>query len=78
MERKLKVSQVLDQGDDGEFYLESEDTRAMWLERYRQATGGVTPGEEEPSLEQLSALARRIKTQDTAPLHGFWVFCSLY
>lgn len=32
LERKLKVSQVWDQGDDGEFCVETEDTRAGWLE----------------------------------------------
>ena len=35
LERKLKVSQVLDQGDDGEFCVETEDTRAGWLEKCR-------------------------------------------
>ena len=59
-ERKLKNSQVLDQGDDGEFMVEGEDARAKWLETHRRLTGGLPQPEEEPSLEQLSALARRI------------------
>eukprot|EP00435_Cladocopium_sp_Y103_P018977 s4373_g4.t1 len=73
-DRKLKVSQVLDQGDDGEFWVETEDTRAKWLERHRLATGGLPSAEEEPSLEQLSALARRVAVQDSAPYTDFGVF----
>ena len=78
MERKLKVSQVLDQGDDGEFYVESEDTRAMWVERYRQATGGLPPAW---GRRTELGTAERFGTKDQnpghSPLHGFWVFCSL-
>jgi hypothetical protein len=35
LETKLKVSQVLEQGDDGEFCVETEDSRAGWLEKCR-------------------------------------------
>ena len=73
-ERKLKNSQVLDQGDDGEFWVESEDVKARWLEAHRGATGCLPQPEEEPSLEQLSALARRICQQDGAPYTDFGVF----
>ena len=73
-ERKLKNSQVLDQGDDGEFMVEGEDTRAKWLETHRRLTGGLPQPEEEPSLEQLSALARRIFQQDGPPYTDFGVF----
>ena len=56
-ERKLKNSKVSEQGDDGEFWVESEDVRARWLETHQKATGRLPQPEEEPSLEQLSALA---------------------
>ena len=60
-ERKLKISQVLDQRDDAESYVETEEKRANWLEKYRSATG----------WEQLSAPARRSNVQDSAPYTDF-------
>ena len=64
MERKLKVSQVLDQGDDGEFYVESEDTSYRWPTSWGRRTELGT--------------AERFGTKDQnpghSPLNGFWVF----
>ena len=68
MERKLKVSQVLDQGDDGEFYVESEDTSYRWPTSWGRRTELGT--------------AERFGTKDQnpghSPLNGFWGFCSLW
>lgn len=33
-ERKLKMTQVIDQADDGEFVVQTEDVRAGWYQRY--------------------------------------------
>lgn len=69
-ERQMKMTQILDQGDDGEFTQQGEDSRAAWYQQYLATVGGWPPEEEDPTLEQLSALQRRITTQDTAPFRG--------
>lgn len=74
-DRKLKMTQVLDQADDGEFIVENESTKAAWYQQYHATMGGWPPEEEEASVEQLSALARRLSTQSIAPFvdFGVWV-----
>ena len=74
LERKLKISQVLDQGDDGEFVVQSEATRAQWYANYKKVIGGYPPEEEEPTIEQLSGLQRRIEVQSVAPFADFAIF----
>ena len=73
-ERKLKMTQVLDQGDDTEFTVEPESMRATWTQRVVALTGGYPQPEEEPTLEQLSALYRRTAIQDMGPYADFGVF----
>ena len=46
----------------------------MWLQNYLRTMAGWPPEEEEPSIEQLSALHRRLSTQDVAPFTDFAVF----
>ena len=72
--RKLKLSSVLDQSDDSEFAVQSEEMRAKWYSQYVMTVGGLPPEEEDPSLEQLSALQKRLVVQDTAPFVDFAVF----
>ena len=74
VERKLKMTQILDQGDDGDFTVEHEGMKAKWFQQYLQTTGGWPPEEEEPSLEQLSALHKRMNVQDIAPFADFAIF----
>jgi hypothetical protein len=74
LERKMKMTQVLDQGDDGEFIVQGEDARAAWYQQYLATVGGWPPEEEDPTLEQLSALQRRLTTQDTAPYADFAIY----
>ena len=74
LERKMKMTQVLDQGDDGEFIVQGEDARAAWYQQYLATVGGWPPEEEDPTLEQLSALQRRLTTQDTAPYVDFAIY----
>ena len=69
--RKLKLSSILDQSDDSEFAVQSEETRAKWYGQYVQTVGGLPPEEEDPSLEQLSALQKPLVMQDTAPFVDF-------
>ena len=73
-DRKLKFSQVLDQQDDTEFYAEPEAEKARWMTHYIHSTGGYPPEEEEPTLEQLSALNRKVKTLGLAPFVDFSVW----
>ena len=74
-ERKLKMTQVIDQSDDGEFTVQSEEVRSRWYQQYFQTTGGWPPEEEDPTSEQVSALDKRINTQDISPFvdFGVWV-----
>ena len=72
--RKLKLSSILDQSDDTEFAVQSEEMRAKWYSQYVMTVGGLPPEEEDPSLEQLSALQKRVAVQDTAPFVDFAVF----
>ena len=73
-ERKMKMTQILDQGDDGEFVVQGEDARAAWYQQYVATVGDWPPEEEDPTLEQLSALHRRISIQDTAPYVDFAIY----
>ena len=73
-ERKMKLSQVLDQSDDGEFIVQSELTRAKWYMNYKKVVGGFPPEEEEPTIEQLSGLQRRLEVQNVAPFVDFAIF----
>ena len=73
-ERKLKMTQILDQGDDGDFIVEHEGMKAKWFQQYLQTTGGWPQEEEEPSLEQLSALHKRMVVQGNAPFADFAIF----
>eukprot|EP00435_Cladocopium_sp_Y103_P072956 s218_g41.t2 len=73
-ERKLKLSQVLDQADDGEFVVQTEAARAEWYQQYVSVVGGWPLEEEEPSLEQMSALQRRLQVQDVAPYADFAIY----
>jgi hypothetical protein len=74
IDRKLKMTNVLDQGDDGDFAVEGEDMKARWYQNYIQTMGGWPAEEEEPSIEQLSALHKRINVQDIAPYTDFAIY----
>ena len=73
-ERKLKMTQVLDQGDETEFTVEPESMRSTWIQRVIAITGGYPQPEEEPTLEQLSAMYKRTAIQDMCPYADFGVF----
>eukprot|EP00913_Durusdinium_trenchii_P011626 g10919.t1 len=59
-ERTLKFTQVLDQGDDGEFEVLNEEDKMVLLQRYVNTTGAMPAEEEEPTIEQLSALKKKL------------------
>ena len=68
------MSVVLDQHDDGDFNVQTEVTRAGWYQTFLSVIGGWPQEEEDPSVEQISALQRRIQVQDTAPFVDFAVW----
>ncbi len=74
-ERKLKFGQILDQQDDGEFLCDQEDFREKCYGKYSQTMGGLPLDAEDPTLEQLSALSKRVKVHKLAPFvdYGVWV-----
>ena len=51
LEPKMKMTHILDQGDETEFVVEPEEKRALWVANYVKVVGGLPPEEEEPSME---------------------------
>ena len=72
-ERTLKFAQVLDQGDDGEFEVLNEDDKLLLLQKYINTTGSMPEEEEEPTIEQLSALKKKLSL-GKPPYADFGVF----
>ena len=75
-ERTLKFTQVLDQGDDGEFEVLTEDDKLLLLQKYINTTGSMPEEEEEPTIEQLSALKKKLSL-GKPPYADFGVYSSL-
>ena len=69
-ERKIKMNGVLDQGDDSEFTLDDTKVTMMAYERYVNLMGGPPTPEQEPTVEQLSAMRRRVETLQLSPYVG--------
>ena len=72
--RKVKLSQVLDQADDSEIALAEDATVAKWFNNWQVFAQGPPEIEEEPSIEQLSALHLRVATLKKAPWADFAIF----
>eukprot|EP00435_Cladocopium_sp_Y103_P021180 s4907_g5.t1 len=66
-ERKMKFTAVLDQGDETEFVVQPESQKQVWLQVFIDLTGNVPLEQEEPSVEQISALQRRLSLGQTSP-----------
>ena len=73
-ERKIKMNGVLDQGDDSEFTLDDTKVTMMAYERYVNLMGGPPTPEQEPTVEQLSAMRRRVETLQLSPYADFAVW----
>ena len=69
----MKFTQVLDQGDDGEFEVLNEDDKLLLLQKYINTTGSMPEEEEEPTIEQLSALKKKLSL-GKPPYADFGVF----
>ena len=66
-ERGIKMSSVIDQSDDSEFIPESLAKADLWYQRYQNTMGGAPQEEEDCTVEQLSALNKRVHTLDLPP-----------
>ena len=72
-DRTLKFAQVLDQGDDGEFEVLGEEAKMTLLQKYIATTGSLPEEEEEPTIEQLSAVKKKL-SMGKPPFADFGVF----
>ena len=66
-ERGIKMSSIIDQSDDSEFVPESLAKADGWYQRYLKIMGGPPQEEEDCTVEQLSALNKRVHTLDLPP-----------
>ena len=74
-ERGIKMSSVIDQGDDSEFVPESLAVADRWVQRYISIMGAPPIEEEDATVEQLSALNKRVSVLDLPPFVdlGVWL-----
>ena len=74
LERKMKYTNVLDQGDESEFTILDDQVHATLMGNFILLTGGLPSTEEEPTREQLSALHRKVFLLNQPPYADFAVF----
>ena len=70
---KRKISEVLDQIDEGPYPQLAPEKVAQMRQFHRDVTGGDPPDHERPTAEQLSALSHRLNS-GKAPFADFAVF----
>ena len=73
-ERKMKLSQVADQGDESEFMVLPETKKAAFYARYVAKVGGLPSDAEDASIEQISAVIRKVRHLGQPPYCDFAVF----
>ena len=66
-EKVLKMSSLIDQQDDSELQLASNAVVNKWLQNYMTLMGSLPDRTEEPTPAQLSALHKKVVTNDNAP-----------
>ena len=72
--KKVKLSQVLDQADDTEVSIATDSTVRTWYANWQTFAQGPPDPEEEPSVEQLTALHTRVAVLGKTPWADFAVF----
>ena len=72
--RKLKFAQVIDQSDESEFLVEMETNKAKYYSKYLEKVGGLPADSEDPSIEQISAVIRKVVQHKQPPYCDFAVF----
>lgn len=73
-EKKVKFSSVLDQGDDTEFVLDETLNKATFYTQFVQVMGGMPEDLEDPTLEQLAAMIRKVKVMKQPPYVDFAIW----
>ena len=73
-EKVLKMSTLIDQGDDSELLPPSTMEINQWAQNYMALMGPFPDESEEPSSSQLAALAKRVFQCDSAPYVDFGVW----
>ena len=66
-ERKMKLSQVADQGDESEFVVLPEASKAKYYTKYVAKVGGMPADSEDPTVEQISPIVRKVFTLGQPP-----------
>lgn len=74
MERKLKFAQVIDQSDESEFLVEMESNKSKYYAKYLEKVGGLPADSEDPSIDQISALVKKVTLHKQPPYCDFAVF----
>eukprot|EP00435_Cladocopium_sp_Y103_P024496 s339_g6.t1 len=72
-ERKLKLSSVLDQGDETEFTVAPESQKQVWLQIYANAIGDLPSEQEDATTIQVSAIQKKLQ-MGQPPFADFGVF----
>ena len=75
--RKIKLNNVLDQGDETEIAVQSPQRMTVWNQNYITATGGLPDEDVRASVDQITALAYRCEHSMT-PYADFGVFGQYY
>ena len=73
-ERKMKLSQVADQGDESEFVVLPEARKAKYYTKYVAKVGGMPADLEDPTVEQISPIVRKVFTLGQPPYCDFAVW----
>lgn len=58
----MKLSQVADQGDESELVVLPEASKAKYYTKYVAKVGGMPADSEDPTVEQISAIVRKVFT----------------
>ena len=66
-DKVVKMSSLIDQQDDSELQLVGNTVINRWLQTYMTLMGALPDRAEEPTPAQLSALHKRVTTNDNAP-----------
>ena len=73
-EKKVKFSNILEQGDDTEFMLDEKLEKATFYTQFVQVMGDLPPDLEDPTLEQLGAMTKKVKAMKQPPYADFAVW----
>lgn len=73
-EHALKMSALIDQGDDSELTPPTPDQAHQWVQNFVMIMGAMPDETEEPTANQLAALSKRVTKLGAAPYADFAVW----